>query len=319
MQNQGITIRKRTPDILMIVNFISPDDRYDDLYLSNYAMINVRDELLRVDGVSDAIIFGERDYSMLVWLDPQKMASYGLNAGDVASAIRRENLDVPAGRIGQPPVTAGQPFDVPIDALGRLVEPEQFADIIIKVDQGIPPTQPSTTAAATTSVGAGLPTPGLANPLQGNSFIGRLLSVPTSLGTPMSSSVVPPTATTSNTTMGSGATGGGSTGGAQRRAAAARRAAARQPAAAPIPTPPRSAPRRRPAAPAVRSPAKRSAPHRPARFPVCRSTPRRAETPPQPEQSPRRPLAALRRPAVSIVRVRDVGRVELGGRITARR
>ena len=159
VQNQGITIRKRTPDILMIVNFISPDGRYDDLYLSNYAMINVRDELLRVAGVSDAIIFGERDYSMLVWLDPQKMASYGLNAGDVAAAIGRQNLDLPAGRIGQPPATAGQPFDVPLDTLGRLVEPEQFGDIIVKADRGMP-TQPAAAAVAPTQGGSGLPTPG---------------------------------------------------------------------------------------------------------------------------------------------------------------
>ena len=120
VQNQGITIRKRTPDILMIVSFYFADGRYDDIYLSNFATINVRDELLRVDGVSDVNIFGQRDYSIRVWLDPQKMASYGINAGDVAAAIRRENLDLPAGRIGQPPMAGGQPFDVPIDTLGRL-------------------------------------------------------------------------------------------------------------------------------------------------------------------------------------------------------
>ena len=102
-KTEGITIRKRTPDILMIISFYSPNGRYDDLYLSNFATINVRDELLRVDGVSDVQIFGERDYSIRVWLDPQKMAAYGINAGDVAAAIRHQNLDAPAGRIGQPP------------------------------------------------------------------------------------------------------------------------------------------------------------------------------------------------------------------------
>ena len=212
MQNQGITIRKRTPDILMIVNFFSPDGRYDDLYLSNFATINVRDELLRVDGVSDVNIFGQRDYSIRVWLDPQKMASYGINAGDVANAIRRENLDLPAGRIGQPPIGRGQPFDVPIDTLGRLSTPEQFADIIVKVDQGIP-APAATAAAAPAAVSSGLPAPGLANPLQGNSVVTGVSSVSSALRNPAASTVTPPTATTTNSAAGSGATGGGSTGG----------------------------------------------------------------------------------------------------------
>src|SRR5208337_1930377 len=87
VQNQGITIRKKTPDILMIVNFFSKNGRYDDIYLSNYATINVRDELLRVPGVSDLFYIGERDYSMRAWLDPQKLAAHNLMASDVASAI----------------------------------------------------------------------------------------------------------------------------------------------------------------------------------------------------------------------------------------
>jgi multidrug efflux pump len=212
VQNQGITIRKRTPDILMIVNLFSVSGRYDDVYLSNYAMINIRDELLRVDGVSDVNIFGQRDYSIRIWLDPQKMASYGINAGDVANAIRRENLDLPAGRIGQPPIARGQPFDVPIDTLGRLATPEQFADIIVKVDQGIPASTATTSAAATQSR-SGLPAPGLANPLQGNSVITGVLKLPKALSNPAASTVTPPTATTNNSSAGSGATGGGSTGG----------------------------------------------------------------------------------------------------------
>jgi multidrug efflux pump len=133
VQNQGISIRKRTPDILMIISLYSPDHRYDDLYLSNYAMINCRDEVLRVDGVSDCSIFGERDYSIRAWLDPQKMAALGINAGDVADAIRNQNLDVPAGQLGAPPAPGSQSREIPIDALGRLSEPEQFKDIIIKV------------------------------------------------------------------------------------------------------------------------------------------------------------------------------------------
>src|SRR5258708_38339210 len=103
VQNQGITIRKKTPDILMIVNFFSPNNRYDDIYLSNYATIYVRDELLRVPGVSDVNYQGHRDYSIRAWLDPQELASRGLPAIDGATAIRHQNLDAPAGQIGRPP------------------------------------------------------------------------------------------------------------------------------------------------------------------------------------------------------------------------
>src|SRR5262249_61187150 len=88
VQNQGITIRKKTPDILNVVNFYSPDGRYDDLYLSNYATIHVYDELLRIDGVSQINILGVGSYSMRVWLDPQKLAALNLTALDVANAIR---------------------------------------------------------------------------------------------------------------------------------------------------------------------------------------------------------------------------------------
>ncbi len=133
VQNQGITIRKRTPDQLMIVNFFSPNGRYDDIYLSNFATIYVKDELLRVYGVSDINYMGQRDYSVRAWLDPQKMAARGITAVDVANAIRSENLDVPSGQIGQLPARQGQPFQLPIDALGRLTTPEEFGGIVVKV------------------------------------------------------------------------------------------------------------------------------------------------------------------------------------------
>src|SRR5438270_9568200 len=132
VQNQGITVRKRTPDMLMIVNFFSPDGRYDDKYLSNYATIYAKDELLRVEGISDINVQGQRDYSMRVWLDPQKMAARTVTALDVADAIRSQNIDAPAGRVGQPPIDAGQSFQLPLDTLGRLATPEQFGDIIVK-------------------------------------------------------------------------------------------------------------------------------------------------------------------------------------------
>src|SRR3954454_11298060 len=139
VQRQGITIRKRTPDILMVVNFYSPDGRYDSLFLSNYATINVRDELLRVWGVSDISYQGERDYSIRAWLDPQKLAARKMTAIDVANAIRNQNLDAPAGQVGEPPSLRGQTFQLPVDTLGRLHDPEQFGDIIVKVGQVRPP------------------------------------------------------------------------------------------------------------------------------------------------------------------------------------
>ncbi len=133
VQNQGITIRKKTPDILMIVNLYSPDGRYDDIYLSNYATIYIRDELLRVFGVSDVNYMGQRDYSIRAWLDPQKLASCDMTAMDVAAAIRTQNLDAPSGQIGQAPTSLAQPFQMPVDTLGRLVDPTQFGDIVVKV------------------------------------------------------------------------------------------------------------------------------------------------------------------------------------------
>jgi multidrug efflux pump len=144
VQNQGITIRKKTPDILMIVNFYSPDGRFDDIFLSNYATIHCKDELLRVPGVSDISYQGQRDYSIRAWLDPQKMATRNITAVDVANAVRAQNLDAPAGQVGQPPQRRSQLFQVPIDALGRLTTPAEFDDIIIKVN----PTRSPQPAAA---------------------------------------------------------------------------------------------------------------------------------------------------------------------------
>ncbi len=152
VQNQGITIRKKTPDMLLIVNFFSPDGRYNDIYLSNFATIYVRDELLRVYGVSDINYLGQRDCSIRAWLDPQKLASRNMTAMDVASAIRDQNLDAPAGQIGQPPAAKGQSSQWPVDTLGRLTEPEQFGDIIVKVD---PATAPDMTARSAMSTQGG--------------------------------------------------------------------------------------------------------------------------------------------------------------------
>src|SRR5205085_6679829 len=113
VQNQGITIRKKTPDILNIINFYSPDGRYDDIYLSNYATIHVYDELLRIDGVSQINFLGVGNYSMRAWLDPQKLASLNMTANDVANAIRTQNLDAPAGVLGQQPAPRRRPSRCP--------------------------------------------------------------------------------------------------------------------------------------------------------------------------------------------------------------
>ncbi len=136
VQNEGIDVKKVSPNTLMIVNLISPDGRYDATFLSNYATIYIRDELGRLPGVADITYFGQRDYSLRAWLDPDKMAALGLSASDVVTAIAQQNLQVAAGQIGQQPVPKGQQFQLTINTLGRLTDPEQFADIILKSAQG---------------------------------------------------------------------------------------------------------------------------------------------------------------------------------------
>jgi multidrug efflux pump len=132
VQNEGITVKKMSPNTLMIVNLISPDGRYNDLFLSNYATIDVRDELGRVEGVADVGYIGQRDYSLRAWLDPGKMAALSLSAIDVVTAISQQNIQVAAGQIGQQPAPRGQQFQLTVNTQGRLVDPDQFADIIIK-------------------------------------------------------------------------------------------------------------------------------------------------------------------------------------------
>ena len=132
VQNEGINVKKMPPNTLMIVNLISPDARYDDTFLSNYATINVSDELGRLPGVAGITYLGQRDYSLRVWLDADKMAALNLSGMDVVAAIAQQNVQVAAGQIGQQPVPKGQQYQLTINTKGRLVEPEQFADIILK-------------------------------------------------------------------------------------------------------------------------------------------------------------------------------------------
>jgi len=132
VKRQGVTTKKKSPAILLCVNLISPDGRYDQLYLSNYATIQVKDALARLEGIGDVTFLGARDYSMRIWLDPERLASRNMTASDVTRALREQNVQVAAGRLGQPPAPPGQAFQLTINTLGRLLEPDQFADIIIK-------------------------------------------------------------------------------------------------------------------------------------------------------------------------------------------
>ena len=133
VQNEGINVKKMSPSTMMIVNLTSPDNRYDSIFLSNYATIYIRDELGRLPGVAGITYLGQRDYSLRVWLDPDKLAALNMSAIDVVAAISSQNVQVAAGQIGQQPVPKGQQFQLTINTLGRLTDPEQFADIIIKV------------------------------------------------------------------------------------------------------------------------------------------------------------------------------------------
>ena len=143
VKRQGVMTKKKSPSILLCVNLFSPDGSYDQLYLSNYALIQVKDALSRLDGVGDVAFLGARDYAMRIWLDPNKLATRGLTAGDVVKALREQNVQVPTGRLGQPPAEAGIAFQVPLETTGRLLEPEAFADVIIKTgNEAAPATGP---------------------------------------------------------------------------------------------------------------------------------------------------------------------------------
>jgi multidrug efflux pump len=137
VKRRGVMVKKKSPSIMMIINLYADattSRSVDDLYLSNYATIQLRDELSRVAGVGDITYMGQRDYSMRVWLDPQKMAVLGLSANDVVRSVSEQNVQVAAGQIGQPPVPSGQEFQFTMTTLGRLQDPDQFGDIIVKSD-----------------------------------------------------------------------------------------------------------------------------------------------------------------------------------------
>src|ERR1700731_4169339 len=132
VKRRGISGKKKSPNVLLIVNLFATEDGRTNLELSNYATIQIRDELSRLPGVGDITYLGQRNYSMRLWLDPQKMASYNLNAQDLMAAVQAQNIQVAAGQIGQPPTPRGQVTQYIITTLGRLQNSDQFANIILR-------------------------------------------------------------------------------------------------------------------------------------------------------------------------------------------
>jgi len=128
----GVTVNKQSPDLMMVIHLSSPDDSRDLLYISNYATLHVKDVLSRIDGVGNVTIFGARDYSMRIWLDPEKLAVRGLTAGDVVQALRGQNVQVAAGVINQPPVPKPGAFQLSVETEGRLSDTEAFGNVIVK-------------------------------------------------------------------------------------------------------------------------------------------------------------------------------------------
>jgi hydrophobe/amphiphile efflux-1 (HAE1) family protein len=134
VQRLGVQVRKSTPNILLAVHLFSPDSSRDDLYMSNYATLHVKDELARLPGVGDVQLFGARDYAMRIWLDPDKVAAHNLSAIEVLAALRAQNVQVSAGILNQPPVPSHEAYQLNVQTLGRLSTPEQFAEIVLKSD-----------------------------------------------------------------------------------------------------------------------------------------------------------------------------------------
>jgi HAE1 family hydrophobic/amphiphilic exporter-1/multidrug efflux pump len=128
----GISVKKQSPDKLMVISLYSPDQSYDAVFLSNYASINLVDPITRVPGVGNLTIVGQRDYAMRMWLRPDKLAKLGLTADDVANVIKEQNLQAPAGQIGQPPAKPGVDFQYTVNVKGRLVTAKEFEDIVVR-------------------------------------------------------------------------------------------------------------------------------------------------------------------------------------------
>src|ERR1700730_9869849 len=134
VRNIGVTVTKASPDLMMVVHLYSPDKSRDTLFISNYATLEIVDQLTRVDGVGSITVFGSRAYSMRVWLDPDRLQSVGLTASDVVTALQGQNVQVASGVLNQPPVAQPRAFQVAVQTLGRLADPAEFGNIVIKRD-----------------------------------------------------------------------------------------------------------------------------------------------------------------------------------------
>jgi HAE1 family hydrophobic/amphiphilic exporter-1 len=132
----GITTQKSSPNLMMVVHMLSPDESYDQLYISNYALLRVRDQLLRIEGVGDLIVFGAREYAVRIWMDPDKLAAYSLSAGQVVAALREQNVQVSGGALGTPPAEPGTAFQIAVTTQGRFEDLRQFRDVIIRNNDG---------------------------------------------------------------------------------------------------------------------------------------------------------------------------------------
>jgi multidrug efflux pump len=127
----GVVTQKSSPDFAMVVHIVSPDERYDELYLRNYAVLNIKDNLQRIPGMGQVLVFGAGDYAMRVWIDPQKLAARNLTASDVVNALREQNKQVPAGVVGAPPAARHTDFQLSVNAQGRLATEEEFRNVIV--------------------------------------------------------------------------------------------------------------------------------------------------------------------------------------------
>ncbi|MGA2313883.1 MAG: efflux RND transporter permease subunit, partial [Xanthobacteraceae bacterium] len=136
VRNIGVTVTKASPDLMMVVHLYSPDKSRDSLFISNYATLEVTDPLTRVDGVGSITVFGSRDYSMRVWLDPDRLQSLGLTATDVTNALQAQNIQVASGVLDQPPVAHPGAFQIAVQTLGRLADPDEFSSIVVKQTPG---------------------------------------------------------------------------------------------------------------------------------------------------------------------------------------
>lgn len=135
VRRRGVTTRKNSPDLMMVVNLNSPEGTFDQSYIANYATLQIKDRLLRIDGVGDIRIFGASEYSMRIWLDPDRIASLGMTAGDVLGALRAKNVQVASGTLGTQPVKKQDAFELNVQTQGRLMQPEEFGEIVVKTTE----------------------------------------------------------------------------------------------------------------------------------------------------------------------------------------